>query len=515
MNNDANPDRAKQNAAVAERALRRLHRGRQRGQAILWFLATTAACCAVLALVYNVGQVTNEKEKTINAADASALSGALVEARILNFEAYTNRAMIADEVTIAQLVSLDSWIDYDATMMQYIADYTAIIPYVDDVTSALADAAQVAKDAVDAAVPPAIKGLNLAITALKFARESANLAAPFAATSVASGIAHANATTFGGRFDKQPELNPTFEALFLVKNTRDWLSFTKAYDGNDRGNAKDVILNSRDPFSTRRGAGKFIDVTNGLLEAAGLLASAGTAYVGFEKTSNTTTLTDFDHWAAQDSLDPFVATLKFCLGFIPCGYDKNYVPVPIAYGRADADTDGSVGQDLCHPGNWTPTGTTLNCTLAVQNANVMSSDGIPNIRDVANPGGPSSADPTLSFVAGVQKSADATLTTQRIGSRGMNTVQVAGPQGSPDLKDNLQNGDRLTSIAFAKVFYARPDWNTRDITEGNLPRPDHKHEYASLYNPYWQARLTQADATTRAAFYGLIGQNPALALVTP
>jgi hypothetical protein len=524
MKTEANRHRAPPSPAIPHGAFRFAHRARQRGQAILWFLATAAACCAALALVYNVGQVTNEKEKTINAADAAALSGALVEARILNFEAYTNRAMIANEVTIAQLVSLDSWIRYDATMMQYIADYTAIIPYVNDVTSALAQGAQIAQNAVDTAVPPAIQGLNLAIDALKAAREAANFAAPAAAMSVASGIAKANQTTFGGRFDTQPELNPAFEALFLVKNTNDWLNFTKAYDGNDRGNAKDVILNSRDQFSTERGAGKFIDITNDLLMAAGLLASAGTMYTGFEKTSGTTTLTDYDHWAAQDSLDPFVATLQFCSVFgiptpIPCGYEKTYVPVPIAYGRADADTDGSVGKDLCHPSFFTLFGTTLNCTLAVQNANVMSSDGIPNIRDVANPGGPNTPDPTLTFVAGVQKSADATLTTQRIGPSGMklNTVDAGPnqPQGMPKLQDNLQNGDRLTSIAFAKVFNARPDWNSRDITEGNLPRPDRKHEYASLYNPYWQARLTQADDATRAAFYTVIGSNPLLSVFTP
>src|ERR1700751_2618308 len=95
------------------------HASSQRGQTILWFLATTAACCAVFALVYNIGQVTSEKEKTINAADAAALSGALVEARALNFEAYVNRAMIANEVTIAQLLSAESFVNYDSTMAEY------------------------------------------------------------------------------------------------------------------------------------------------------------------------------------------------------------------------------------------------------------------------------------------------------------------------------------------------------------------------------------------------------------
>src|SRR4029077_1551528 len=46
-------------------------RRRQRGQTVLWFLATIAACCCVFALVYNVGQVTNHKEATVNAGDAA------------------------------------------------------------------------------------------------------------------------------------------------------------------------------------------------------------------------------------------------------------------------------------------------------------------------------------------------------------------------------------------------------------------------------------------------------------
>jgi hypothetical protein len=494
-------------------------RVRQRGQALLWFLATVAASCIMLAIVYNVGQVANEKEKTVNAADASALSGALVEARILNFAAYTNRAMIANEVTIAQLVSADSWVRYDATMAQYMADYLQVLAVIPIVGSAIvtslntyAQVLQYVQQATDGAVEALIPACDITIAALKVARDGAIMAAPLAANSVASGIANANQTTFGGRYDEQPELNSAMEAAFLIKNTSDWLEFTKNYDGNDRGNARDVILNSRDQFSVERGAGPLIDTINTLLEVGGLLGSAGTSYYGFEKTSKTTTLTDFDHWAAQDSLDPFQATLKLCWGFIPCGYVKVYAPIPLAYGRADADTDGSVGKDLCDPSSFSFFGTTTNCTMATQNANVIHSDGIPNIVDLRHPGGPNTPDPTLTFVAGVQKKADATLTTQRMGSY---TVHVDGPQGSPDLHDNMQNGDRLTAIASAKVFYARPDWDPKDITQGNLPRPDHIHEYASLYNPYWQARLTPTDDAVKAGFYALIGSDPLLSPETP
>lgn len=496
----------------------------QRGQAVLWFLATIAACCCVFALVYNVGQTTNEKEKTVNAADAAALSGALVEARTLNFEAYTNRAMVANEVTVAQLVSLDSWIRYDNELIQYIALYTEPVPYLDDVTQAIADVSQDASDGVDEVVSIAIPGLEYENSALWLAREAANYAGLVAPNVVAAQIASANTTTFGTQ-TYEAQLMPTFALLPNVVdfNVNSWKNFTDGYTGDSRANAKGVILNSRDPFSTKRSEGKFIDILNDGLEAAGLLATAGLGYIGFEKTSGTTTLTDYNHWAAQDSLDMTASSVKFCFIFIPCGYNTNVINPgpPIGYGRADADSNDKASDDLCYNKP-----STTNCTLAVQNSNNIDWDGpqpnangIPSLRDLAQ--GLTKSDPcstnngsdspSLSFVAAVQKSGDATATTQRLG---LNTVDVSGPQGSPKMADSLQNGDRLTSISAACTFFLRPDLDKKDLTQANLARADGVHEYASLYNPYWQARLTNPNSQFKETLYVLIG-NPGLDGMTP
>jgi hypothetical protein len=195
--------------------------------------------------------------------------------------------------------------------------------------------------------------------------------------------------------------------------------------------------------------------------------------------------------------------------------------VPIGYGRADADANGKPGTNLC---NIKPT--TTNCTLALENADIIdwngtepNNNGIPNIRDLRQ--GLTKTDPcstnngsdsaSLSFITAVQKAGKATETTQRLG---MNTVDVAGPQGSPQLSDELQNNDNLTSISAACTFFLRPDLNSKDKTQGSLARADGVHEYASLYNPYWQARLTKPDATYTTLLYALIGQ-PGLNVATP
>jgi hypothetical protein len=98
---------------------------------------------------------------------------------------------------------------------------------------------------------------------------------------------------------------------------------------------------------------------------------------------------------------------------------------------------------------------------------------------------------------------------------GMNNVTVPGPLGSPKLDDNLLGSkDEVASLSAARVFFARPDWNQKDRTAGNLPRGDHAHEYASLYNPYWQARLSSPDTVTTSLVYAALGQ-PGLNLAMP
>jgi hypothetical protein len=62
-----------------------------------------------LGFLYKAGRLTSDKMELQNAADAAAYSIALTEARDLNFAAYINRAMVANEVAIGQLVGLASW----------------------------------------------------------------------------------------------------------------------------------------------------------------------------------------------------------------------------------------------------------------------------------------------------------------------------------------------------------------------------------------------------------------------
>ena len=93
------------------------HPVRQRGQALPFAVFLLIASTAVMLFSLNAGQVTVEKTRITNAADAAAYSAGVTLARALNYGGYTNRAMIANEVAVAQAVSAASWTNYALNTM--------------------------------------------------------------------------------------------------------------------------------------------------------------------------------------------------------------------------------------------------------------------------------------------------------------------------------------------------------------------------------------------------------------
>ncbi len=78
--------------------------------------------------MFNSGQIVAAKVRLLGAADAAAYSAALAEARALNFQAYMNRAIVANEVAIAQLVSLRSWSGYMNQLLQRSSTIASVVP---------------------------------------------------------------------------------------------------------------------------------------------------------------------------------------------------------------------------------------------------------------------------------------------------------------------------------------------------------------------------------------------------
>src|SRR5450830_1911493 len=117
----------------------------QRGQTLIVILVFSAILGAALLSLYNVAQLSTAKQQLNDAADTAAYSGATVIAQGLNYTAYTNRAILANNATIGQMVAMRSTLGMSqwywkntATAWKAMAALTAFIPYIG---KALADAA--------------------------------------------------------------------------------------------------------------------------------------------------------------------------------------------------------------------------------------------------------------------------------------------------------------------------------------------------------------------------------------
>lgn len=85
---------------------------RLKGQVLVLAIITMSVILLTTLIVFNVNQLTTNKERLQNTADAVTFSMAVVEARDMNFAAYTNRAMVANQVGISQFVGMVSWFRY-------------------------------------------------------------------------------------------------------------------------------------------------------------------------------------------------------------------------------------------------------------------------------------------------------------------------------------------------------------------------------------------------------------------
>ena len=119
---------------------------KQRGQVLIVILVFSAILGAALLSLYNVAQLSSTKQQLNDAADAAAYSGASVIAQGFNYTAYTNRAMLANNAMIGQMVSLRStlamshwyWKNQETTW-KVISALTRFIPYVGAGVSMVAD----------------------------------------------------------------------------------------------------------------------------------------------------------------------------------------------------------------------------------------------------------------------------------------------------------------------------------------------------------------------------------------
>ena len=469
-------------------------RRRQRGQALIYGLFVVIGALASLFFLFNTGQLSQEKTRLTTTADAVAYSAGVMHARALNFNAYGNRALVANEVLVAQMVSLSSWAQYAQTHAQNLptqfpecADPTgwgALIgtsfyygPLYALMCYATVQYAGVYIQQMAQMVPPLLEATLSAVEVNKQAIQQAQklLHAPLFLESMRGSVMQdvAQANYAGDGSVKAEPLHPG-QALAL---TDDWRGFTQLYSGQDRGRMAELAAYAAhsDPFTKERS-----------WTAEALAAGPDPICIAQWRKSEVrrrggTDLVNYDEWIAQDTESFWRAERKGKL--IPrCGVREE----PIAWGTQqahpqDLDQDDSGARLGGARSNW-------GASSRASSRDWTQYTGLPAFHDLSQQQ-LAKDDPGLRFSVRLSR-ARSDLRT----SDGASQIRSA-PDSRLNAYASQVAGGEMVAVATSEVFFERPAAQRRNRHGERLGRPQ---ELASLFNPYWQVRLIHSETDVRS-----------------
>jgi hypothetical protein len=405
-------------------------------------VALIASLIAAFALVLSTGQMVNDKMRLVNAADAAAYSAAQWQARSLNYQAYLNRAIVANEVAIAQLVSLRSWSKYVLSATSNSARVAQWIPPLTAPVRALARGWQ----AVDASLQATSPLLEASLSAwnvdvLSNAEALAHQQAAITAADLVAEVARAN----------EPRAQVTQATRLLqVRNAASWQDrFTDRYrrGGGDLRRFVDLLMDSRDEFTRSR---------NWSLSLPPVVKVA--------KRGGTDLLAE-NSWRGLDTLSVHVDLLL------------DTVEVPLGWGAAEQQRR-SVGERGEHGGSLrTNPSASRRASRVLRPATRYR--GVPEIRDVITP--QRRDERTLRYAVALRLPQEDIATADRLLREGLTGLDGVRYPLTPTMPDH-----GLQALAAAEIFFQRP-----------VGRSDGRREYPSLFNPYWQARLVDVSSQDR------------------
>jgi len=156
-----------------------LHRLKQdeEGQALVLgaIFGLILALCVLTTV--GLGRAVYDKVQLQTAADAAAYSQAAVEARVLNFTAYTNRAMVVHYASIMAASAYLTWIHFLWAGIHPLLEVLTIVPVVGEIAAAIDEIVQLLMVALDWAVAGLTPLLAAANTVLWGLQEGAWAAA--------------------------------------------------------------------------------------------------------------------------------------------------------------------------------------------------------------------------------------------------------------------------------------------------------------------------------------------------
>lgn len=291
----------------------------ERGQIFPLALPLLVLLAACLWWVLDAAAAVSEKRRLTQAADMAALSGAVWQARTLNFDAYMNRAIIANEAVIAQSVSLRSFIDYAGQLLQNTAVVTTWVPFIGQALRVLDRTWSGIEQGLGSALGVLEATTSLVDHSLATAQRSMHGGALLAVPAIVKERVAA--------IDPRYELTEGGEAALRLWQAA-WPRLASFYGGAFRWRQQDVLYRSLDGFTALR-----------------QFRWPRTSALGFRiERRGGTQLVNFESWRAVDTLSLHLRRYIFFgsmrervpLGWGSAAINQRGVPPPRTGGFGDA-----------------------------------------------------------------------------------------------------------------------------------------------------------------------------------
>lgn len=486
----------------------------QKGQVMPMTVIFIVAVILALWVMYDSGSVMSDKIRLQNTADNVAYSTATLVSRDLNFIAYTNRGLVANQIGIAQMVGVSSWA---ASIEQLFANLntifqntpfgafsggaltaaTAVSNFIDEFAEFMIDRNNDFSDGITRAQSIFHGAIVLQIPDM--ARDVADRNEPDAYALLSVG-----AYSFSEAASVVEQFNEQIGAQYQRHATSDDSEDARLENSRYR-DLEGVVLGSRGQFTRNRSYEWELPFTVPLLYET--QKYGGNEFFRYEDPSDEKYRWD---WTAME-------TVSF--RFIHCGIDgcEKGPEVPLTWGAAHAlDEDeasdfsdyGLIESNRRAKHLWGQ-GTWRNSASATLLNTSPASSEVTGGKDHINHRIASSAAlrPFYEFRSndiidtGPEIIALYAKDEGRVNSQ--NSIMTAGGGVvATDIDTDRDGGlasNRLGAIAKAQPYYARPT----DLD--GWRRRDNRIEHGSLYNPYWQTRLIELSNAEKLAATEIIG----------
>lgn len=438
---------------ASRRSLRQRPVGCQSGQALVIALGLLLAGGAMLHAMFSAGQVAAAKQRLTDTADAAAWSAGAWRARVLNYHAYSNRAILVNEVAIAQAVTLVSWARYFDSLARNATLLAPLLPPAEPVLAGVAQAATLARESAELAAQmevPARGAETLGYKSiLQASQEILHLSTQgFGVNMVAAEVARAT--------------DPSFFAWVLPDAGRHWQSFTRRGETlEDRRAFADLVVGSLDRFVA---GPRSEDIRTPI-------PSPCLNLMRLRKRGATTLSETLDRWQSADTMSFHLRTLRG----LRCRETES---LPIGWGAAEAGEAwravvGSAGEIDLNP--------QANALAAATMPSFPNYSGIESTRELDHVALGHARFPTAGLAVIARQPGGAVATS-------LSRELAAGRMLPPDA---FPGSSQLWALAASEVYFRRPAGAPARV------------EYASLFNPYWQVRLvapTDAQRATAMAY---------------